>query len=226
MSSNSNNWEDLLGKAIVEREKGSVEASVRMFYKILESVKSSDSRMLVLNHLGLAYFHLGKYKEAKDKWSTVLAIISGVKNPTNMAAHEKAAAYRNLSRKELYITKEGLRQALRYAEVARSIAASIKSTDLVWFTHGLIGAHLALKENHNKIEAEKLLKSEARELSSALTRVSLMQSAVWFEGLVMDYAIIHNKVSKPMLKMGKVISSKISLKRREEQIDKLLKELE
>jgi len=227
----SADWKDLLEHGIYLREKGDpgdLKKSVDVFIQAYGIAPRLEDKMDILNHLGLAYFHLKDYPNAINAWNKVL-VVSNVQSPPLLKS--KAVALRNLSRKQFCESENDFKTALEKACEARDLAVKLEMPNLVWFTHGLFSAKQALMKFQKRADAEVLeeLKETARteknELKKVWKETSKMQRNVWLGGLLMDYAVVYNKVSKPLLKVARFFAKLQNLKRREEQIDELLKEI-
>lgn len=218
-------WKVLLNKGIREREHRSVKTAIKLFNNALEIAPNQEDRMFILNHLGLAYFHDRDYASAVDKWNKVLSVSNVQSNPFLNA---KATALRNLSRKELCETEKDFEEAVCKANEARKMAKELNRPDLAWFTHGLFSAKLALmksQKRNDELVLKELVKREKNDLFKFWKKASILELGVWLSGLLMDYAVVYKKVSKPLLKMAKFFVRILTFKRREEQIDRLLNEL-
>lgn len=218
-------WEILLNDAIVAREQGSVKTAITLLNVTLEIAPEQEDRLLILNHLGLSYFHDGDYISAVDRWNKVL-IVSNVQGDQFLNA--KATALRHLSRKELCETEKDFEEAVRTANEARDMAVKLNRHDLAWFTHGLFSAKLAHMKSQKRQDApalKELVKMEKDELFKFWKKATKIEQGVWMGALLMDYAVVYDKVSKPLLKIARFLSRVLTLRRREEQIDKFLSEL-
>lgn len=208
-------YEEFLNKGILEREKGDVEVAVAYLNKALSLSETKEEKVNARNHLGLAYFHQGDFVRAKGQWMCVYEC-------TEDNLSDRAVALRNLSRKELYPTVEGLSTAQKYSEDALRLAELSNRKDIVWFVHGLFSSTRAVGK---KKALKKVLKREAKEFFKVWRHVPKLERAVWFDGLIMDFVITYGKVTKPFLNLAKLIARSQKLKRREEQINKLINEL-
>jgi tetratricopeptide (TPR) repeat protein len=218
-------WEDLAHRGIREREQGSVKTAVKLLNDALEIAPEQEDRMFILNHLGLAYFHDGDYTSAVDKWNKVLTV-SNVQGDPFLNA--KAVALRNLSRKELCETEKDYKEAVSKANEAREMAKELKRPDLPWFTHGLFSANYAYMKILKNVDMgvlKKLVGSEKEELKKVWKTAPKLERNVWLGALLMDYAVVYDKVSKPLLKIARFFSRAVKLRRREEQITKLINEI-
>lgn len=221
----------LLSKGILERETGDLVNAGALFKEALEILRilpdSSDTRLLKLkvnNHFGLNYFHQGNYDEAKEIWEKCKFLADIWHFPT-----EKAVALRQLSRKEYCQNLKDFETAVDMAEMARFEAANYERPDLVWFTHGLFSAkhaHMKSQKREDYEVLEEILKIEKNDLIKVWRITPKLQRNVWLGGLLMDYAIVYNKVSIPILKTARFLVKLINLKRREEQITKRIEDID
>ena len=224
-------WDDLLEEGINLREKGDprdLNESVHLLVDAYKIAPKLEDKLDVLNHLGLTYIHLKDYQKAIDTWNKVL-VESNVQSPPLLKS--KAVALRNLSRKQFCESESDFETALAKACEARNLAVKLEMPNLVWFTHGLFSAKQALMKFQKRADTEVLeelkdiARTEKNELKKVWKETSKMQRNVWLGGLLMDYAVVYKKVSKPLLKVARFFVKLQNLKRREEQIDKLLEEM-
>lgn len=218
-------WDELLEIGIREREQGSVKKAIQLLSEALTLCQIQEKRMEIRNHLGLAYFHHRDYENATGQWNEVLAVSNVQSNPFLNA---KAAALRNLSRKELCETEKDYKEAVSKANEAREMAKELKRPDLPWFTHGLFSANYAYMKILKNVDMgvlKKLVGSEKEELKKVWKTAPKLERNVWLGALLMDYAVVYDKVSKPLLKIARFFSRAVKLRRREEQITKLINEI-
>lgn len=233
-------WDELLEIGIREREQGSVKKAIQLLSEALTLCQIQEKRMEIRNHLGLAYFHHRDYENATGQWNEVLAVSNVQSNPFLNA---KAAALRNLSRKELCENENDFEEAVGTANEARDMALKLNRHDLAWFTHGLFSAklaHMKSQKRHDALVLKELVKIEKNELvkfwKNTLKKseveslvigedLSKLELGVWLGALLMDYAVVYDKVSRPLLKIARFLARVLILRRREEQIDKFLSEL-
>ena len=135
---------------------------------------------------------------------------------------EEATSLGNLSRYQLYDNVGDREGALECALKALEMAKSQKRIDLVWFIHRVFSAKnaLGIKEGQRK-----LVRQEARALIKVWRKAPKLERFVWASGLVMDIAIVTGKVSVVFLNIAKSIAIKKNLKRRVDQIEKLIQDL-
>ncbi len=204
----------ILQQAVEARETGSVSQAIQLFKEATKIEKDPNKRVDICNHLGLAYWHNNDPKKAKETWKKALVISNVSRNLSG-----KAVALRNLSRKNLWTTNEELVKALFNATEAFLIAKRLDRGDVVWFIHGVFSAYQALDQRY-------LLKStvrlERKELSRVWWKTPKIQRRVWLSGLLMDYVVAYGKTTKFLLRISKFVVRIFKLKRREEQINKLL----
>lgn len=225
-------WQDYLIEGIILREKGNWEdlyKSVEFLTISAEDAPTVADRRNAQNHLGLAYYHLGDYETAADIWNmvyTLSKVLPEVQTPPFL--YQMSVALRNLSRKELCENEKDFEEAVGMANKARRMALNLNRHDLAWFTHGLFSAKLAYMKSiksNDEMVLKELVKIEKNELFKFWKEVSKLERGVWLGALLMDYAVVYHKVSKPLLKIARFISRVLKLRRREEQITKLLSEL-
>lgn len=212
----------LLKKAIEERERGNLKESLALLKTCEKLSKDDKQRRDIQNHIGLTHFHAGEYKTAYVVWT-------GVKKSSreNDDLYNEAVSLRNLSRKELH-SEENLPIARTYAEKALEIARETDQRDIVWFIHGLFDVTNASENISKKDKKEKLLelyKQEKKALFSVWKIASRIEREVWLTGLLKDFLVVHNYISKPILRIGILVTKVLKLKRREEQLKKLIVEI-
>lgn len=224
-------WQDLMEEGVYLRETGNREDLKKSIAILLNAAEAAESeatksdKMKVLNHLGLAYFHRGDYTNAVDTWKLVYTT-SKVQKPPLL--DRMAESLRHRSRKELCETEKDFEDAVGKANEAREIAVNLSRSDLPWFTHGLFSAklaHMKSQKRYDELVLKELVKIEKNELVKVWKKVSKLERRVWLGGFLMDYAVVYNKVSKPLLKVARLLSSFLKLRRREEQIGRLLNNL-
>lgn len=209
----------LLKKAIEERERGNLKESLALLKTCEKLSKDDKQRRDIQNHIGLTHFHAGEYKTAYVVWT-------GVKKSSkeNDDLYNEAVALRNLSRKEFH-SEENLPIARTYAEKALEIARETDQRDIVWFIHGLFDVTNASENISKKDKKEKLLelyKQEKKALFSVWKIASRIEREVWLTGLLKDFLVVHNYISKPILRIGILVTKVLKLKRREEQLKILI----
>jgi len=218
-------WDELLEIGIREREQGSVKKGIKLLREALTLCPYHEKRMDIRNHLGLAYFHGGDYENAVSEWNEVITI-SNVQSDPDLKA--RASALRNLSRKELCNSENDFEEAYNKANQARELAIKLGRNDLPWFTHGLISIYYDYSKKYGRVDKEFLkflVDCEKIELPKAWKKASKLERGAWFTGLLWDYALLYNKVSRPILISAISISRILKMKRREEQLSKRLDEM-
>jgi hypothetical protein len=239
-------FEKLLYEAINEREKRDPVKSISLFenvYEVAEMQNAVDQKLTVLNHLGLAFFHAAKSYETTDlsKLSEYMgSSYATFKNALDTAKYVEsgldlkdleAVALRNLGRPEFApFIPGGLKGCAVSALQALVLAKQCKRKDLVWFTHGVITARVALAKY--KIEAvttndnKKLVRQEAWQWFWLTGGQPKLNRQVWLLGLLKDAAIIYpNLVTRKRLMKMFDFAQKNGLARRAEQIHKIILEL-
>lgn len=224
-------WQDLMREGIKLRETGDREdlnKSVEILIKsanIAEAESGKADIMTVLNQLGLTYFHIGDYTTAVDIWNMVYNV-SKVQTPQLL--RQMAESLRHRSRKELCNDEKSFESAANNASSALSMVIDLGSSDIVWFRHGVFSADLAYMKSRKYIVKDylkELVDSEREDLMKVWKTAPKLERNVWLGGLLMDYAVVYNKVSKPLLKIARLLFKILNLRRREEQITKLINEI-
>jgi len=221
-SSSKFDVDKLLEIAIEARERGDLQGALILFENCKKFAKDDQQYRDIQNHIGLTYFHDTKYKIAFIAW-----VEAEKESVENCDLHNEAVALRNLSRKELY-PKEELSIARNYAEKALEIAKNLDRKDIVWFIHGLfdvINASEDIPEKDKKAKLVDLYNKEKKALFSVWKVSSKLEREVWLTGLLKDFSVIHNGVPKPVLKIGILVTKILKLKRREEQLERMITEI-
>jgi len=217
-------FQKLLEAAIDERESGDALKSIELFLKILllQGLKLED-RLLVRNHLGLAYFHAGE-KHYADAVST-FAHVDDITRGAGSYFGYRAVALRNLARPQFIgygISNTG--ESDEYISDARKIAKRLARKDLVWFTHGMVS--LRIYEGYIDSDTRKLFWEEVKEWFTLAQKENRRDKLVWLLGIFADFVRLYLAgLSVPALKMAKWFAHKNNLVRREEQIQKALNEV-
>jgi hypothetical protein len=174
----------------------------------------------ILNHLGLTFFHQGEIDKAKSQWIKA-ANLSRIYRLPEM----RAVSLRNLSRKELWETDNEFRIAYDASKEALRLARKSNRKDMPWFIHGHFSiANSVEKDPGKKSVLKEIVKEEQKQLKKVWKDTPKLERRVWLTGLIMDWAIYYNSISKPILEIGLFIAKMLNLKRREEQIKKLISE--
>jgi len=221
-------WDELMERGIRLRETGDcpdLYTSVDILKMAAEKAPTLADRMTAKNEEGLTHFHMGNYTEAVDTWNLVYTT-SKVQTPQLL--YPMAAALRNLSRKELCENEKDFEEAVVKANEAYDLAVMLYRRDLAWFAHGLFSAKLArmkLQKRYDGLILKELVGVEKHYLFKFWKKATLTEIGVWFGALLMDYAVVYNNVSRPLLKIARFISRALMLRRREEQITRLLDEM-
>jgi len=236
-------FEKLLKEAIEEREKRAPVKSIGLFKNVYEQAKNIDQKLMVLNHLGLAFFHTAWSYEKSDlsKFEEYMICSHGTFN----VAYEKASsiadgldhrdqeaiALRNLSRPEFaaYET-DGLHTCALFALKACMLAKECMLKDQVWFTHGRITVLIELAKSRGEEistkEIKRLVRREAAQWFWLTGGEPKLNRQVWLLGLLEDVAKVYpNLVTyKRLMKMW-YYAKKNGLERRAEQLSKFILEL-
>lgn len=197
-----------------ERETGDANKSLEMFLKINKSKLKQGQLFDYLGELGLTYWHVKKYDEAKLTFEEARSLAEELNNDSY-----RAVALRQLSRPELNKGRSDL--SVQHAQEARELASSAKRQDLVWFDHGVVTA--LIFEGASKEEIKNWFEIEAKDLYevSQYTKDQIAKW-VWTCGLLMDRAKVFDTIAD--LYIALLIAEQFSLTRRKEQIEKLIAE--
>jgi len=211
-----NNLKEQIQIARDEREIGDANKALELFLKIDESKLEPDQRFYYIAELGLTYWHVKKFDEAKNTFEKLKALAEKHGNKSY-----EAVALRHLSRPEF--NENDPDSAVECALEARKLAHSEKREDLVWFDHGVVTAMMFKGTSIEEIE--KWFELEAEDLYN-ISRKTKDEIAkwVWTTGLLMDRAKVYD--TKSDLYVALLIAEHFSLARRKEQIETLLKEFE
>jgi hypothetical protein len=218
------NFQEALERGIKEREEGNINESIRLLRRAVKLAQSdagfrekADAR----SHLGLAFFLRGtNTNNRKDldratmQWYAAFEMARSVGDESAMAT-----CLRNLSRRELQKSSENFDFAFEQAREAVDLARKYERKDLVWFLHGLFSACFY---SDRKGMLGPILKDEKRALIKCWNKVSKMERRVWAGGYLMDVAVYREAVSKPVLIIARSMMRLLGLKRRVEQIDRVL----
>lgn len=203
----------LIRNARDERETGDAEKALEMFLQIDKSRLESDQLLNYLEELGLTYWHLKKFDEARAMFEEALK----QSNKTGNRAYQ-AMSLRHLSRPEFNEGKPDI--AVKYAQQARQLAFEEKREDLAWFDHGIVTALIFNKAA--KAEIKKWFDTEAEDLYKVSQNTKdKIAKWVWFSGLLIDRAKVSDSVADLYLAM--IVADQFNLARRKEQIEELIK---
>jgi tetratricopeptide (TPR) repeat protein len=206
------NFKTQFNNARDERETGDANKALEMFLNINKSHLESGQLFDYLGELGLTYWHVKRYEEAKSTFKDAKNLADKLNNDSY-----KAVALRQLSRPELNEGRSDL--SVQLAQEARELASSSKREDLVWFDHGVVAA--LIFEGASKEEIRNWFEIEAKDLYevSQYTKDHIAKW-VWTCGLLMDRAKVFNTISDMYVAL--LIAEQFSLARRKEQIEKLI----
>ncbi len=211
-----NGYKDQIKTARDERETGDANKSLSLFLEIDKSQLEPNQLFEYLGELGLTYWHLENYDEAKKTFEELKGLAESLNNDSY-----KAVALRHLSRPEFNEGNPDL--AVQYAQEARDLAKSTGRKDLVWFDHGVVS--VLIFKGATKEEIKEWLDVESQDLIE-MYREEKDKTAVWVwvTGLLIDRAKIYE--SKSDIRLALMIAKEFNLERRKEQIEKLMKEFE
>lgn len=199
-----------------EREIGDASKALELFLKIDEAKLEPNLRFYYIAELGLTYWHVKKYDEAKETFEKLKRLAKELDNKSYVAV-----ALRHLSRPEF--NENDADSAVECALEARKLAHSEKREDLVWFDHGVVTAMMFKGTSIDQIE--KWFELEAEDLYNISQKTKdEIAKWVWTTGLLMDRARVYD--TKADLYVALLIATHFSLARRKEQIETLLKEFE
>ncbi len=203
-------------KARDEREKGDPNKALEMFSQIDRNELDHDQLFDYLGELGLTYWHLKRFEEAKKLFEEAKLHAETSKNDSHLAL-----ALRQLSRPEFNESDQSL--AVEYSKKARELAQKAGRQDLAWFDHGVVTA-LAFSKS-SKDEIKKWYEIESKDIYE-VSRNFKDETAkwVWTTGLLMDRAKTFDTIGD--LYLALMLADQFGLARRKEQIEKAIKELE
>lgn len=153
---------------------------------------SEDKKILKLSiykYLGTSYFYQRKYQDAEETW-TLGRVLSNI-----YKLSEEAVFLSQLSRHELYSSKEELREAYGKAKAACYIAETFGREDLTWFTHRWFQACLYnpdLPKLTKRYFLSYHLKNEWKYFLKELRNANLYKIKEMFFGLVGDWIKINS----------------------------------
>lgn len=208
-------YKNEIKNARFERETGDLNKSLEMFLDIeREDIDKPNQLFDYLGELGLTYFHLKDYENAKKYYEEALELAEKLENDSY-----KAVAYKHLS--NLKFNGENTEKALEYAMEARKSALKAGRKDLVWFDGGIITALF------DKGASEEEIENWISTAIDDLNRVGSLEKDetakwVWFTGILMDMAKLYK--SKTKLDLAYFVADQFGLERRKEQIEELRKE--
>lgn len=209
-----NDYKKQITDARNERETGDPNKALGMFLQIDPGSLESSQLFDYLGELGLTYWHLKRFDEAK-------ATFEGAKGCAEQSGDSShlAVAFRQLSRPEF--NQKDPSVAVEYAKRAQKLAQQAGRQDVAWFDHGVITALLFSQGSQEEIR--EWFETEARDLYE-VSRHSKDDIAkwVWASGLLMDRAQTFNTISD--LYLALMIAEQFGLARRKEQIEKLIQE--
>lgn len=195
-----------------ERETGDASKALEMFLQVDRNQLESDQLFDYLGELGLTYWYLKKFDEARAIFEEALEHSKKIGNKSY-----QAMSLRQLSRPEFNEGSPDI--AVKHAQQARQLALEEKREDLAWFDHGIVTALIFKKAATDEIR--KWFDIEADDLYK-ISRNTKDEIAkwVWFSGLLMDRAQVFNSVADLYLAM--MIADQFNLARRKEQIVELI----
>ena len=197
-----------------ERETGDANKALEMFLQIDKTNLESSQLFDYLSELGLTYWHLKKFDQARATFEEEQVHAQKIGNKSY-----RAVALRQLSRPEF--NESDPNHAVNCAQQAQQIALEEKRQDLAWFDHGVVTA-LIFKKAHPD-EIKKWFEIEAEDLYN-VSRNTKDEIAkwVWTSGLLIDRAQVFDTVAD--LYLALMIAEQFNLVRRKEQIEELIQE--
>lgn len=195
-----------------ERETGDANKALKMFLQVDKDKLESEQLFDYLGELGLTYWHLKKFDEARQIFEESLEHSKKIGNKSY-----QAMSLRQLSRPEFNEGNPDI--AVKHAHQARQLALEEKREDLAWFDHGIVTALIFKKATSDEIR--KWFDIEAGDLFKVSQNTKdEIAKWVWFSGLLMDRAQVFNSVADLYLAM--MIADQFNLARRKEQIEELI----
>jgi len=193
-----------------ERETGDPRKALEMFLNINQSDLSETQIYDYLGELGLTYFHLQDFENAKKNFEIALE-----KAKTEGKISYQALFLRHLTKKEFNSDPQVL---VKLSTQARELAEKADRKDLIWFDQGVISSLLA--SNSNEEEIKKWFLIESKDLLEASREVKDETAIwVWVTGMLIEKYQFDKDLSH--LNLALLISEKFNLERRIEQIKKL-----
>ncbi|HBY09942.1 TPA: hypothetical protein DEG20_01660 [candidate division WWE3 bacterium] len=207
-----NDFKQQISNAINERETGDTNKALEMFLQIDKTQLKSEQLFDYLGELGLTYWHLKKYDEAKAVFKEMQKHAEEIGNRSY-----EALALRHLSRPEF--NENNTDTAIKYAKQARQIALEEKRQDLAWFDHGVVTTLIFGKAPTEEIKRWFEIEAEDLYKTSRNTKDEIAKW-VWTSGLLMDRARVFNNTTD--LYLALMIAEQFNLARRKEQIEELI----
>lgn len=195
-----------------ERETGDPDKALEMFLQIDKTQLESNQLFDYLGELGLTYWHLKKFDEARATFEEAQKHAQKIENKSY-----QAVSLRQLSRPEFNEGDPDL--AVKYAQQARQIALEEERQDLAWFDHGVVTALIFKKAPTDEIRRWFEIEAEDLYKVSRNTKDEIAKW-VWASGLLMDRAQVFNTIAD--LYLALMIAEQFNLARRKEQIEKLV----
>lgn len=195
-----------------ERETGDLNKALEMFLQIDRNQLEPNQLFNYLGELGLTYWHLKRYDEAKE-------IFEEAKTHAEQSGDQSqiALAFRQLSRPELNENNPSL--AVEYAKKARELAKEAGRQDIAWFDHGVVIALIFNKNSREEIS--EWFEIEAKDLYEVSKNTKDDTAKwVWVTGLLMDRAKMFNTIGD--LYIAQMIADQFGLNRRKEQIEQMI----
>lgn len=197
----------LIQNARKERESGNASKSLSMFLEIDKSKLSESQVYDYLGEVGLTYFHLKDFENAKKIFEEALQ-----KSQIENKLSYQALFLRHLSKREF---NTDLNNLVSTSIKAREIAEKADRKDLVWFDQGVISSLII--SNASKVELEKWIEKESVDLLAVSKELKDdLALWVWVTGILIEKFHIYKNMSD--LNLALIISEKFSLERRKEQI--------
>jgi tetratricopeptide (TPR) repeat protein len=195
-----------------ERETGDANKALTMFLQIDKDKLESNQLLDYLGELGLTYWHLKRYDEARTTFEETRKLADELKNNSYLAV-----ALRHLSRPEF--NEKDKEKSVEYAKEARKLAFEASRQDLAWFDHGIVTALIFAKGSAEEIKKGFEIEAEDLYETSRYSKDDIAKW-VWTCGLLIDRAQVFN--SPADLYIALMIAEQFNLVRRKEQIEKLI----
>lgn len=206
------NLNEKIRKARDERETGDANKALEMFLEINKNDLELSQLFDYLGELGLTYWHLQKFPEAKEIFEEVKEKAENEGDNSHLAV-----ALRHLSRPEF--NKDNPSKSIDLSKQARQLAFNSKREDIAWFDHGVITS--LIFNNSELEELKEWFDTEAKDLYEVSQKTKdEIAKWVWTTGLLIDRAAVFNNIGD--LYLAHMIAENFNLKIRKEQIEKLI----
>lgn len=209
-----NNLKQEIINARNERETGDPNKALEMFLQIDKQRLDSNQLFDYLGELGLTYWHLKRFDEAKSTFEKIRLDAEKDNNDSHLAV-----ALRHLSRPEF--NEDNPSTAVEYAKKARQLAKESNRKDIAWFDHGVVSALIFNESPQDEIL--EWYETESKDIYEVSRNVDdEIAKWVWVTGLLIDRSKTFNTIGD--LYVALMIADQFNLARRMEQIEKLVEE--